>query len=140
MNKAKTMAPTPEAPITLGTTMRPAPLLEALVEVVLGELLDLTVVVVSGFDVLGDGKPVDDPLEGVEEPPVVTVPLISAATVALNVPVIPVRLFRYVSCDQDGIKNIRNPRKLGGERLGVASPVSSCEAIRCKAEETDARN
>jgi hypothetical protein len=92
MNKAKTMAPTPEAPITLGTTMRPAPLLEALVEVVLGELLDLTVVVVSGFDVLGDGKPVDDPLEGVEEPPVVTVPLISAATVALNVPVIPVRV------------------------------------------------
>jgi len=92
MYKAKAMAATPDAPITLGMIMRPAPLLEALVEVVLGELLDLTVVVVRGFDVLEDGKPVDDPLAGVEEPPVVTVPLISAATVALKVPVIPVRV------------------------------------------------
>jgi len=95
MNKAKAMAATPEAPITLGTTMRPAPLLEleALVEVPLGELLDWTIVdVVSGFDVLGDVKPVDNPLAGVEEPPGETVPLISAATVALKVPVIPVRV------------------------------------------------
>jgi hypothetical protein len=88
MNKAKAMAATPEAPITLGTTMRPAPLLEEL----LGELLDLTLVVDGGFDVLEDVKPVDDPLEGVEEPPGVTVPLISAATVELKVPVIPVRV------------------------------------------------
>jgi len=92
MNKAKAMAATPEAPITLGTTMRPAPLLEVLVEVGLGELLDLTVVVVSGFEVLGDVKPVDDPLVGVEELPGETVPLISAATVELKVPVIPVRV------------------------------------------------
>jgi len=92
MKKAKAMAATPEAPTTLGTTMRPAPLL--LFEVLLGELLDLTdVVVVRGFeDVLGDVKPVDNPLDaGVEAPPGVVVPLISAATVALKVPVMPVR-------------------------------------------------
>lgn len=137
MNKANAMAATPEAPITLGTTIRPAPLLEALTELLLGELLDLTLVpvVVSGFDVLADGKPVDDPL-GVEEPPGVTVPLISAATVELNWPVIPDNLFPHVSCDQDGMKNVWNPRELSRERLGVAGPVSGCEAIRRKAEET----
>jgi len=78
MKKAKAKAATPEAPTTLGTTMRPAPLL---FEVLLGELLDLTVVdVVSGFeDVLGDVEPVDSPLTaGVEAPPGVVVPLISA--------------------------------------------------------------
>lgn len=101
------MAATPEAPITLGTTMRPAALLLALV---VGELLDLTlVVVVNGFDVVRDGKPVDDPLEEVEGLPVVTVPLISAATVELNWPVIPVKLSPHVSCDQHGMKTCLEP-------------------------------
>jgi len=75
MNKAKAMAAMPEAPMTLGTTMRPAPLLEALPEL-LGELLDWTDVVVSGFEEELVGKPVDNPLAGVEEPPVVA-PFIS---------------------------------------------------------------
>jgi len=91
MNKAKAMAAMPEAPTTPGTTIRPAPLL---VEVLLGELLDLTVVVVSGFeDVVPGVEPVDDPLgPGVEEPPGTDNPLISAATVELKVPVMPVRV------------------------------------------------
>lgn len=113
MNKAKAMAAMPEAPTTPGTTIRPAPLL---VDVLLGELLDLTVVVVGGLEdaVLGEVKPVDDPLgPGVEEPPGAADPLISAATVALKVPVMPVRLFPRVSCEQARIKKILNPRKLG---------------------------
>lgn len=86
------MAATPEAPTTPGTTIRPAPLL---VEVLLGELLGLTeVVVVSSFEDVLRVKPVDDPLgPGVEEPPGVVDPLISASTVELKVPVMPVRLF-----------------------------------------------
>jgi hypothetical protein len=67
MKKAKAIAATPEAPTTLGTTIRPAPLLE---EAALGELPDLAVdvdVVVSGFeDVLEGVEPVDSPLTEVE--------------------------------------------------------------------------
>jgi len=87
------MAATPEAPTTLGTTMRPAPFF-ALVEVLLGELLDL-IVDVDSFDVV-TVEPVDDPLgTGVDDPAVEDapeIPLISAATVALKVPVMPVRV------------------------------------------------
>jgi len=80
MNKAKAMAAMPEAPRTLGTTMRPAPLLEALT-VLLGELLDPAGVVVSFTDVLGLSEPVDNLLAaGTEELPLpeVVVPFISA--------------------------------------------------------------
>lgn len=75
MKKAKAIAATVEAPTTLGTTMRPAPLLLELLA------LDLAVVdgvvVVSGFeDVLEGVEPVDN--ADVEEPPGVVVPLISA--------------------------------------------------------------
>jgi len=73
--------------------MRPAPLLAALV-VLLGVLLDLTDV--DSFDVVnvddpvvaGVDDPVDDPDPEVEDG---RVPLICAATVALKVPVMPVR-------------------------------------------------
>jgi hypothetical protein len=85
------MAATPEAPTTLGTTMRPAPLLAALVDVLLGELLDLTVDADSdGFDVV-TVEPADPLVTGVDDPAVEdTIPLISAETVALKVPVMPV--------------------------------------------------
>jgi hypothetical protein len=70
--------------------MRPAPFFELLEVLLVGELLDLTVDVDS-FDVVD----VDDPLvTGVDDPAVEDgeVPLISAATVALKVPVMPVRV------------------------------------------------
>lgn len=87
------MAAKPEAPITLGTTTRPAPLL-ALVDVLVAALLDLTTDVDS-FAVVAV-KPVDDPLgTGVDDPveDAAGLPLICAATEALKVPVMPVRLF-----------------------------------------------
>jgi hypothetical protein len=69
--------------------MRPAPFF-ALVEVLLGELLAL-IVDVDTFDVV-----TVEPLgTGVDDPAVVgapEIPLISAATVALKVPVMPVRV------------------------------------------------
>ncbi len=70
------MAATPEAPTTLGTTMRPAPLLA--VEVLLGVLPDLEDDP-DGFEVVVDEVVVDDPLgPGVEDPPGAVVPLICA--------------------------------------------------------------
>src|SRR5258708_5846372 len=103
------MATTAEAPTTLGTAMRPAPLL-ALVEVLLGALLDLAVDVDSFDEVIVEL--VDDPL-GVDDPVVEEVPFICATTEALKLPVMPVRLFPRMSCEQDGIKSTENPRKLG---------------------------
>ena len=106
------MAATPEAPTTLDTTMRPAPLLAF--AVLLGVPLDLAVDD-DGFDVVAV-KPVDDPLvTGVDDPTVEApvVPLICAATEALKTPVMAVRLFPRVRCERGGIKSTENPRKLG---------------------------
>lgn len=109
------MAATAEAPTTPGTTMRPAPLL-ALVEVLLGALLDLTVDVDSFDEVIVE---LVDPLDtGVDDPVVEEVPFICATTEALKLPVMAVRLFLRMSCEQDGIKSTENPRKLGRERFG----------------------
>ena len=89
------MAATPEAPITLGTTMRPAPFFALEEPLLVGELLDL-IVDVDSFDVV-TVAPVDDPLGTCVDDPAVEdapgTPLICAATVALKVPVMPVRLF-----------------------------------------------
>jgi len=72
--------------------MWPAPLLDLdeLLEVPLGELLDLTVDVDS-FAVVTVDDPLDTGVDNAAVEDAATVPLISAATVALKVPVMPVR-------------------------------------------------
>jgi hypothetical protein len=118
----KTIAATPVAPRTRGTTMWPAPLfLELLDELVEAEALALTVDP-AGADVpaaaacvaalVAAGVAAAAPDDGASEP------LISAWTVALKVPVMPVRLFKSLREELESRRGY-DIRELGGKCLGI---------------------
>lgn len=121
--KTKTIAATPVAPRTRGTTMWPAPLfLELLDELVAAAALALTVdpagadvaaaCVLAPDPLLAAGVAAAAPDDGASEP------LISAWTVALKVPVMPVRLFKPLREEPESRRGY-NIRELGRKCLGI---------------------